>query len=103
MTPQKFDGVVEAVRYTPEGTIDTVRGYERRGAAFSDSVLIPRDTLIERIKAGKQFACGERKIFMAGSFLIKSTIHLVKSANNVYLVTNIGPADHDDLKGVPLF
>lgn len=38
--PARFDGVIEAVRYSPDGKIEVARAYERRGAAFSDHVLI---------------------------------------------------------------
>ena len=64
---KKFDGVIEAVHYK-NGQIVTVRAYERRGAAFSDRVLIDRKELLERIKGGKQFVIGKRKEFMAGTF-----------------------------------
>ena len=38
---KKVDGVVEAVRYR-DGQIEVVRAYERRGAAFSDRLLLTR-------------------------------------------------------------
>ena len=51
---QKFDVVIEAVRYK-SGKIELVRAYERRGPSFSDRVLLDRKTLLERLKDGKTF------------------------------------------------
>jgi hypothetical protein len=42
---KKFDGVIEAVRYK-NGQVEVVRAFERRGAAFSDRILIPRRELL---------------------------------------------------------
>ena len=50
---KKFDGVIEAVRYK-DGQIDVVRAFERRGAAFSDRIMIDRKELLERLKEGKE-------------------------------------------------
>ena len=68
MARQKFDGVVETVRYTPEGEISLVRLYERRGSAFSDYVLIDRPEMIRRIRAGKKLVTGQRVPYFAGTF-----------------------------------
>ncbi len=72
----KFDGVIEAVRYKG-GKIDVVRAYERRGATFSDRVLLNRKMLIERIRQGKQFVIGQRKEFMASTFEIGKSVNLI--------------------------
>ena len=61
---KKIDGVIEAVRYNPNGQIALVRAYERRGATFSDRVLLDRKTLLERLKSGKNFSIGQRKEFL---------------------------------------
>ena len=55
----KFDGVIEAVRYRG-GKIELVRAYERRGATFSDRVLLDRAALLDRLKKGKRFVTGQR-------------------------------------------
>ncbi len=72
----QFDGVIEAVRYKG-GKIDVVRAYERRGATFSDRVLLNRTRLIERITQGKRFVTGERKEFMASTFDIGKSVNLL--------------------------
>ena len=63
----KYDGVIEAVRYK-NGQIVVVRAFERRGAAFSDRVMMDRRELLERLKDGRKFIVGKRKELLAGSF-----------------------------------
>ena len=46
---KKFDGVIEAVRYK-NGQIEVVRAFERRGAAFTDRIMLNRKEFLERIK-----------------------------------------------------
>jgi hypothetical protein len=101
MAKIKYDGVVEAVRYKPDGEIDWVRAYERRGSAFSDYLLIDRQTLIKRLKSGKRFVVGERIPYLAGTFKVSAPIRLVDKGSQEIIVT--GDADsHDRLDGVPL-
>jgi hypothetical protein len=66
MTKAKFDGLIEAVRYTAAGQIELVRFYERRGAAFSDHRLLTRAGLVERLQNGQKFVTGQRQ---AGDFI----------------------------------
>ena len=98
MAKIKFDGMIEAVRYAPDGKIDLVRAYERRGATFSDHILIRRVLLVERLQKGEKFVTGQRKEFMGSTF---------ESAKPVYLngdVISTGIANnHDLLEDVPIF
>ncbi len=71
---KKLDGVIEAVRYTPDGKIDMVRAYERRGAIYSDYLLIRRAALVEKLKAGKRFTTGTRREFLASTFDVTAEI-----------------------------
>lgn len=96
--PTRFDGVIEAVRYAPDGKITVVRAYERRGATFSDHVLIERAGLAERLNKGKKFVTGQRKAFLASTFETGASVILV---GNV-ITTNPG-AEHDLLDTVPVF
>lgn len=98
---KKFDGVIEAVRYE-NGQIVTVRAYERRGAAFSDSVLIDRKELLERIKNGKRFVVGVRKEFLAGTFDATKTVQLVTRGGKDFIATR-AEAEHDELESTPVF
>jgi uncharacterized protein YjhX (UPF0386 family) len=98
---KKFDGVIEAVRYK-NGQIVTVRAYERRGATFSDHVLIDRKDLLERVKSGKQFVTGSRKELMASTFEQGKPVKVVSRDGKEYISTRDG-ADHDELELVPVF
>jgi len=97
----KFDGVVEAVRYK-SGQILYVRAYERRGATFSDQVLLPRNELLKRLKAGRRFVTGRRQELLASTFEVGKSIHLVaKNAHEI--VTTRPDAAQDELEGLPVF
>ncbi len=101
MSPRKFDGVIEAVRYNAEGRVEQVRLYERRGAVFSDCVLLGRDDLVGRLKARKIFVAGQRKLWLGSSFTTGAQVHLAGPAGKEVIVTANPPAGRDDLKGVP--
>lgn len=98
---KKIDGVIEAVRYK-NGQINMVRAYERRGAAFSDRILLDRKTLLERLKNGKQFVTGSREEFLAGTFKTGKSILAVKQDDREWITTHEN-ATHDDLEQVPAF
>ncbi len=102
MAKQKFDGVVEAVRYAPDGSVAWVRAYERRGPTFSDVVLIPRQELVLRLQAGKIFLVGQRKEFNSSDFILSKPLHLIERAGVSILAVNESPANQDHLDGVPL-
>jgi hypothetical protein len=98
---QKYDGVIEAVRYK-SGKIDLVRAYERRGATFSDHILLDRKTLLERLALGKLFVTGQRQEYLASTFDIGKPVNLVGNDDKKFLTTS-AQADHDELEGVPAF
>ena len=98
---KKFDGVIEAVRYK-DGQIEEVRAFERRGAAFSDRVLIPREKLLERIKKGKKFVIGQRKEFLAGTFDTSKPVQIVSHDGREFISTR-SDAERDELEQAPVF
>jgi len=98
---KKIDGVIEAVHYE-KGQISTVRAYERRGAAFSDRLLIDRKDLLERVKSGKKFVTGARKEFMAGTFEEGQAVQIVARNGRDFIATR-ADTDHDDLTPAPVF
>ncbi len=102
MAKAKYDIVVEAVRYKPGGEVDWVRGYERRGAVFSDRILIQRKDLIERIKSGKVVLVGRRVPLKASTFEVFHPIKVVTKGGREVLITGENQKDHDYLEGVPL-
>ena len=97
----QFDGVIEAVRYKG-GKIDVVRAYERRGATFSDRVLLNRKALIERVEQGKRFVTGQRKEFMASTFEVGKPVKLF-GKDDQQIITTGDQSEHDGLEGVPAF
>lgn len=103
MAGHKFDGVIEAVRYAPPGTIQTVRVYERRGAIFSDRLLLSRQALVDQLKSGKVFMAGQRMESLAGTFEVSKRVRLVKQDGKDVILSDGQAADHDQLQGVPLF
>ena len=101
MATRKIDGIIEAVRYAPDGKVELVRYYERLGAAFSDRKLFSRDQLVEQLRAKKHYCGGKRIEFMGNSFETGIEVRLVKSGGAEYLQTTEGSGERDDLKGIP--
>jgi len=102
MAKQKYDGVIEVVRYTPEGQITLVRAYERRGATFSDRLLWTRAELVERLKAGQKIVTASRTVFMASTFTEVSAVRLERGRGGDVILNGKGSSDRDRLSA-PLF
>ena len=98
---KKFDGVIEAVRYK-DGQIEEVRAFERRGSAFSDRVMIPREKLLAHLKNGKKFVVGQRKEFFAGTFETGKPVQVVSRSGREFISTR-GDAERDELEPAPVF
>jgi hypothetical protein len=99
---KKFDGVIEAVRYK-NGQISVVRAFERRGAAFSDRVLLDRKEFLERLKKGQKYVIGKRKELLAGTFEIQDKPVQVLEQNGREIISTRTDADHDELEQAPVF
>ena len=98
---KKIDGVIEAARYK-NGQITLVRAYERRGATFSDHVLVDRKTLLERLQKGKQYVIGTREDLKASTFILGKPVMIVKQDDRELLATREN-ATRDELEEVPNF
>ena len=98
---KKFDGVIEAVRYK-NGQIVVVRAFERRGAAFSDRILMDRKELLERLKDGRKFIVGQRREFWAGTFDPGKPVQVISRDGKDFISTRID-ADRDELEQAPVF
>lgn len=98
---RKLDGVIEAVRYK-NGQIVMVRAYERRGATFSDRVLLERKALVERLQKGLRFSVGSREELKASTFKIGSEVQLVRRDDHEWISTT-PDATQDMLAGAPVF
>jgi hypothetical protein len=99
---KKFDGVIEAVRYK-NGQIEVVRAFERRGAAFTDRIMLDRKEFLERIKKGKKYVVGKRKEFLAGSFDVQEKAVRVLERDGQEILSTRAEADHDELEQAPVF
>jgi hypothetical protein len=100
---KKFDGVIEAVRYNPDGQIALVRAYVLRVVTYSDRVLLDRKTLLERINEGKKFTTGQRKEFLASTFEFGKTVKVLGSNGKDILTTREDVPQHDELEEIPIF
>jgi len=98
---RKVDGVIEAVRYR-NGQIVMVRAYERRGATFSDHVLLERKALVERLQKGLRFSVGSREELKASTFKLGPEVQLVKQNGQEWIATR-PQATADLLDGAPVF
>ena len=99
---KKFDGVIEAVRYK-NGQIEVVRAFERRGAAFTDRVMLDRQEFLNRLKKGRKFFVGRRKEFLAGSFDVQDKLVQIMDSNGREIIATRSGADHDELEQAPVF
>jgi hypothetical protein len=99
MARLKVDGIIEAVRYTPNGRINVVRAYERHGAVWSDHVLLDRKELVERLNKGRRFMTGQRKPYLGSRF---ETGVAVRNFGD-HVVTEGFTSARDQLAGVPVF
>ncbi len=98
----KYDGVIEAVRYKDE-QIEIVRVFERRGAAFSDRVLLTRQEFLERLQKGKNFFVGKRREFLASTFEVEEKPVQVLERDGRQIISTRSGADHDELEQAPVF
>ena len=98
---KKYDGVIEAVRYK-NGQIVVVRAFERRGAAFSDRLMMDRKELLERLKDGRKFIVGKRKELLAGSFEEGKPVKVVSRDGKDFISTS-DQSDRDELEQAPVF
>ena len=99
---KKFDGVIEAVRYK-NGQIEVVRAFERRGATYSDRVMVTRKQLLERLKNGQKFVIGKRREFLASTFDVQGNPVQVVHRDGMEIIATRKDADHDELEQAPVF
>ena len=78
--------------------------YERRGATYSDRILVNRADLLARLRSGKKFAVGACKPTMASTFDVRNEVRLAGSRGQEMIVAGKdAPAGRDDLRGAPIF
>jgi hypothetical protein len=102
MSKINYDGVLEAVHFKPDGQLDWVRVYERRGAVFTDRVMLSRDAFIKQLKAGKSYMVGERIPNLGGKFTVTLPVHLIQQDGKQVIVVGSAQAKMEELGGVPV-
>jgi hypothetical protein len=102
MAKLKYDVVVEAVHYTPEGQVDWVRAYKRRGPVFSDHLKIDRQALINSLKSGKRIVIGKRLPYMGATFDVSESLSVKQIDGREILVVGDDQTKQDHLSGVPI-
>ncbi len=101
MAKVDYDGVIQAAHYDDQGQVDWVRAYLRRGAVWTDYILLPRAELMEKIQSGLRFRTGERLEYQGGTFKTFDPVRVVQSNSHEVLVAGDGSAESDKLDGVP--
>ena len=103
MADKKYDGVVEAVRYTPEGKVKFVRIYMRRGPTWSDIMLMTREDFVSVLKSGKLVMAGKRVEYLAGTFEVSKRVEMKGQDGQEILYVSQPSGGRDNLEGVPQF
>lgn len=103
MFKNKIDGIVEGVKYSPDGKIEYVRAYLRRDMAYSDVIILQRDELIHRLDSGEKIFTGKRKKFLGSSFDTHHQIQLIDVQGDRMIQAGETGQTRDYLEGVPIF
>lgn len=102
MARAKIDGVIEGVRYGRNNRIAWARVYERRGAVWSDVILMDRRELLRRLLAGKRFVLGRRKEYLAGTFELGQPVQALGPRGQEVITTRSRPGEGDRLDQAPV-
>ncbi len=102
MARLKYDGVIEAVRYSQDDRISQVRMYETRRIAFSDRLVIDRSDLVERLRKGKRIVTGRRKTYWGNNFETGQRV-LLRNGKMEIISTEDLAGEKEYLTGVPVF
>ena len=99
MARGKIDGVIETVRYAPDGRIRMVRMFERRGVVWSDHIIVDRKTLVEKLNAGRIIVIGSRRQYLGSMFETGERVSLQKG----YIITENQTPIQDCLGDLGIF
>jgi hypothetical protein len=96
---KKPDAIITAVHYAPNGMIEIVRLFKRRGATYSDRVHVKREPLVMLLKSRKKVFIGQRQVFMASTFELGKEVKFLGSD----VISTNADAKQDTLEGTPVF
>ena len=102
MAKIKYDGVLETAHFKADGQLDWVRVYERRGAIFTDRIMLSRAAFIDQLKTGKRYVVGERILYLGGKFTVSQPVHLLEQDGKQVITVGSARSSADDLTGVPI-
>jgi hypothetical protein len=97
----KVDLIIEAARFKPNGQVEKVRAYMRRGPTFSDCILISRTELIDIIQNGKRVATGKRISGLASTFKELTPLYLFQKDNPILATSKSRYSERDFFNDVP--
>jgi len=102
MKRNKADLIIEAVHRKQHGQIDFVRAYQKRGATYSDCVLVKRQMLLEMLAKGNKVVTGQRIPFLGTVFSDQKSVGLL-NINNKQIITTTGSTVYQkELADTPL-
>ncbi len=99
MSRKRIDGVIEAVRYAPDGNIEFVRLYRRQGSVWTDHFLLARPALVKQLEEGRRLYTGQRIEYLGNKV---DAQHPVSLANGK-ITDGKSDGGRDLLDGVPVF
>ena len=102
MAKVKYDAVIQAVHYKPDGQVDWARTFQRSGPIWSDYVIKDRQALVDDLNAGRRYMVGQRVTYMAGTFEVTEPLKYVKTDEGGALVAGESSGTKDSLEGVPV-
>ncbi len=101
-TNQKLDTVIVAARYAPgDGALTHVRAFERRGAVWTDWLILDRPALLQQLENGKTVVTGLPRE-LPGDFQVLSAVRREQHDGSAWLVAGGNAAGREDLH-LPLF
>jgi hypothetical protein len=100
---RKVDVVIVAARYDmASGRLAQAQAYERRGAVWTDVLLLDREALMARLRARRKVYAGAPKAEVPGDFTVRGEIHLQGTNGRAWLALGNTRVERDEL-GVPVF
>jgi hypothetical protein len=95
------DLIIEAAHYKPNGQIDSIRAYERRGKTYSDCTLYTLNDLLDLIQKGKQVVVGQRVPHMASTFINTIPSELLNKSGQLTIVNDNRSGDRGKPVKIP--
>jgi hypothetical protein len=87
----------------PDGRLLSAQAHERRGAVWTDLVLLDREALLARLQSRRRVYAGAANPDVPGDFTVRGRLSLQDAGGGrAYLTLGESPAGRDDL-GVPVF